>query len=72
MGIEMQPVESSNVESVGYDEDKLSLMVMFKGGALYEYKNVPPSVHQALIGSDSVGQYLNMMVKPQFEYERVG
>ena len=41
--MEMIPVSSSNLESVGYDVETKTLRIKFHNG-LYEYYNVPESI----------------------------
>lgn len=69
--IEMHPVSSSNVAAVGHDEEENILAVNFLNGTTYHYFNVPKSVFDAMLTSESVGKYLNMVVKPQFDYTQV-
>ena len=52
------PVVSSNVASVGYDEDSLTLEIEFKNGTIYQYFDVSKNIYDGLIGADSVGGYL--------------
>jgi hypothetical protein len=42
--VELREVKSKsgNIVSAGYDESQKRLVVNFKGGASYEYFNVPP------------------------------
>ena len=61
--MERQPVISSNIKSVGYDEDTETLEVEFKKGALYQYDSVPAEVHQSLMSAPSVGKYFSANVK---------
>ena len=67
--MERQPVISSNLESVGYDEDTEILEVEFKKkekeeeGILYHYFSVPAEVHQSLMSAPSVGKYFSANVK---------
>lgn len=51
-----RPVTSSNVASIGWDDDTLE--VEFTSGHLYEYHDVPESEYQALIGASSIGKQL--------------
>jgi hypothetical protein len=37
----MIPVSSSNIESIGYDEQNGQVYVRFLNGSLYVYKGVP-------------------------------
>lgn len=69
--MQRQPVESSNVESVGYDEDSETLEVEFKNGAIYQYFDVPAHEFQCLIGADSVGKYLAGNIKGVYRYSRI-
>ncbi|SCZ40646.1 MULTISPECIES: KTSC domain-containing protein [Pseudomonas] len=68
--MERVSVSSSNVESVGYDEESETLEVEFKNGTLYQYFDVPKSIFIGLIGADSVGGYLAENVKGVFRYSR--
>lgn len=65
------PVVSSNVASVGYDEDSSTLEVEFNNGAVYQYFDVSKSVYEGLIGADSVGSYLASHVKGNYRYSKV-
>lgn len=56
-GIELQPVESSNIEAVGHDAATNTLHVRFKSGATYHLANVTPEQHQAMISADSIGSH---------------
>ena len=62
--IEMTPVVSSNVESVGFKDGKLQ--VQFKGGGLYSYNNVKPAVFEAFIKAPSPGKYFAANVKGKY------
>jgi hypothetical protein len=64
-------VSSSNVESVGYDEDSETLEVEFKNGTLYQYFDVPQGVFNGLVNADSVGGYLAENIKGVYRYSRV-
>lgn len=66
-----QPVTSSNVAEVGYDTATMTLEVAFKNGAVYQYFDVPESVYQELMRSDSVGKFLNEQIKNSYRYTKV-
>lgn len=66
-----EPVSSSNVESVGYDEDSQTLEIEFKNGTLYQYFDVPQNIFNSLVGADSVGIYLAENIKGSYRYSRV-
>lgn len=69
--MERSPVSSSNVESVGYDEDSETLEVEFKNGTLYQYFDVPQSAFNGLVNAHSVGGYLAENIKGVYRYSRV-
>lgn len=68
--MERTPVDSSNLVSVGYDEDSLTLEVEFNSG-IYCYYDVPSYIFEELMASDSKGTYLHQKVKNSFSYEQV-
>lgn len=57
------PVVSSNVAEIGYDSATKTLEVAFKRGGVYQYFNVPSSIHDGLMAAPSVGRYLDVNVK---------
>jgi len=70
--IEMIPVASSNIESIGYDVGTQILRVRFLTGAMYEYKNVPVMEFEQLKSAPSVGSYFNRNIARNYPYEKVG
>ena len=70
--IEMIQVGSSNVDSIGYDEDSQILRVRFKNGSVYEYMNVSVVEFEQLRLASSVGSYLNRNIKGNYPYQKVG
>jgi hypothetical protein len=69
--MEMTRVNSSNVESVGYDEDSSTLQIEFKNGTMYQYFDVPEDVFIGLRDADSVGRYLAARIKGTYRYSKV-
>lgn len=69
--MKMEPVSSSTVESVGYDAENFTLRVRFIGGRTYDYSGVSQVQFDALRNAESVGKYLNMVIKSQFPYVEV-
>lgn len=63
---EMQHVESTAIEMVGYDPIDSVLAVMFKGGATYLYSGVPQHLYDQLMVAESKGQFINRYIKPNF------
>lgn len=61
--MEMIPVSSSNIDSIGHDSDASVLRVMFKDGSVYEYLGVSNQVFQAFLQAGSKGQFLDREIK---------
>lgn len=66
---EMQYVDSSNVEAIGYEPDSQELHVRFlKSGKTYVYYGVEAWVYEEFRESESKGSYLNTRIKGAFPY----
>jgi hypothetical protein len=63
---EMEWVDSSNIEAVGYDDDARRLYIQFSSGNTYSYEGVPPETHQELMAAVSKGSYFNREIKPNY------
>ncbi len=66
-GIKMNPVESSNIEGIGYDNKNKHLWVAFKGNKVYRYDLVPRKTFEELMNAEFKGRYLNSHIKGQYE-----
>lgn len=66
----MIPVSSSNISSIGYENG--TLYVTFYHGGLYAYFNVPESIYHGLMSASSHGSYLASHVKGVYSYKRIG
>ena len=64
-------VESSAVEQVAYDDGRNDLHVEFEGGAHYRYSGVEPDEFHRLLGSASIGAFINRDIKPHHPYEEL-
>lgn len=60
--MDMTPVVSSNVVSVGYDPTTNTIAITFKGGEgpdkTYEYADISPETYQALLQASSKGKFI--------------
>ena len=66
---EMHPVDSTNIEAIGYDESSQELYVRFlESGDTYVYFGVEEWVFDEMMHSDSKGGYLNQEVKGSYDY----
>jgi hypothetical protein len=65
------PVSSSNVASVGYDPNSMTLEVEFKDGSVYQYFDVPETVYQELMRASSVGEFMHANIRNNYRYTKV-
>ena len=68
--MQMIPVRSSNIASVGYESG--TLHIRFHSGGLYRYSNVPASVYQGLMSAASKGRYFHANIKGRYGDTRIG
>ncbi len=66
--VNMIPVASSNIKSVGYNPQTSELFVAFHYGKTYIYSNVPSSKFESLLNSGSKGSYLESFIKGVHPY----
>lgn len=64
-------VESSNLESIGFDNDNQTLGVRFKNRTEYHYFDVPGSVFQEFLDARSKVQFFERRVKGKYRYEKI-
>ena len=65
--MEREPVQSSNLKSVGYDPDSKQLEVEFHSGAVHRYEDVPAKVHQRIMSAKSPGSYFHNNVRSAYK-----
>ncbi len=71
-GVVLNMVDSSNVFAVGYDVAFSRLVVVFKGGAMYRYEDVPPETALELLTADSPGRTFDARIKRGgFRYRKI-
>lgn len=68
--MERQRVTSSNIASIGYDEETATLEVEFNNGGIYHYFDVPSNVYSELISAESHGKYLAAHIKGYYRYAK--
>ena len=64
------PSDSTCVRRAGYDVKRRELRIVYDNGREYAYRRVPPTVFRRMREIDrtgqSVGQFVNWVVKPVF------
>ena len=69
--MERTPVSSSDIASIGYDEDDQILEVEFNSGSVYQYSGVPSREHDGIMNADSKGKYLHANIKNRYPFVKL-
>ena len=64
-------VFSSNVATVGYDDEIQEMVVTFKNGRVYAYEGVDEGTALNVANAPSVGAALNQQVKGQYQHRQI-
>ena len=66
--IEMQTVQSSLIDKIGYDAEAKTLVVQMHNSIdLYQYQKVSQSVFDQFLAADSKGRYFVEHIKGQYK-----
>mgnify|MGYP003291661603 CR=1 FL=1 len=65
----MIPVSSSDLSSVGYENG--TLYISFHSGGLYSYSDVPQHVYSALLNAPSKGRYFHAYIRNVYACRRI-
>jgi hypothetical protein len=67
-----EPVESTAIKSIGYNEDKQLLEVeILETGRVYQYKDVSVEEYLDFMDAKSLGEYYNRVIKDKYEYREL-
>lgn len=66
-----EKIDSSNLESIGYDPATRLLEVEFKNGGLYRYEGVEPELYQELMETESKGRFLSQKIKGRYRADKI-
>ena len=69
--MQREPVESSTLASVGYDETQYLLELEFCSGEIYQYFGPPHRTHRELMTAESKGGFFNQNIRDRFPYVRL-
>jgi len=68
--MELTPVVSSNIASVGYDVIQNILFIRFKGKeTVYPYYGVPVETYEEMMSAPSIGSFYAKNIKGRFPNE---
>jgi len=67
--MERKTVKSSNLASIGYDEENNILEIEFNHGGIYQYLKVPLDVYEELMNAHSHGTYFSANIRTNTSYK---
>ena len=68
--VTMHVVESSSIRAIGYDGEAEELWIEFHSSPdPYVYFEVPADVYGELEEAESKGEYVNLIIKPYYDFE---
>jgi hypothetical protein len=68
----LETVNSTAIHAIGYDWDRHILEIVFTGGGIYHFANVPPNIFMGLLRSSSKGHYFQEHIRGRYENRRLG
>lgn len=75
MEVTMTPVQSSNVQSYGYDAATGTLVIVYKGDVRWDYAKVPAErkaeMDQVNAEGGSIGKYIHARIKGYYDGQKV-
>lgn len=66
-----QPVQSSDLISIGYELKTHILEIEFNHNTVYQYFDVPMEIYKGLMSADSHGQFFHKYIKNKYQYIRI-
>jgi death on curing protein len=68
VAMQMKVTRSSAIAGIAYDSDRKVLRLEYTNGRRYNYFDVPPEVYEELLDAKSAGEFVNRVIKPNYEY----
>ncbi len=65
--MQMIPVSSSAISSVGYDPETQKMQIKFKQGRIYSFCRVPQHVFNGLLSASSKGEYYSTYIRDKYQ-----
>ena len=62
---------SSVISAISYDAATSTLRIIFVSGRIYDYKNVPAQVFNAMKTAFSKGIYFNQYIKDYYPFDKI-
>jgi len=70
--MERQFIESSMINSIGYDSNSSTLEIEFNSGVVWQYFDIPESLWFNFENTESKGKFFHREIKNQYNESRVG
>lgn len=67
----MTPIDSTAIARTGYSGAKRILRLEYRNGRIYDYFDVPPEIYKEMLSADSAGEFVNLEIKPNYDYSEV-
>lgn len=64
-------VSSTDLRSVGYNDDDQVLEIEFNSGGVYRYFNVPENIYDGFMAAISHGKYFHRNIKDTYQFEQI-
>jgi hypothetical protein len=61
--MEMNKVDSSMIDSIGYDQGSSTMVIVFRNGHVYEFHMIPLGVYEEFLRADSKGKFFMERLK---------
>ncbi|ANS43259.1 KTSC domain-containing protein [Serratia inhibens] len=70
--MQRQPVSSSRMISIGYDENAQILEIQFRDAGTYQYIGVPKRIYQDFVVVVSKGRFYDGVIKGKYLCRKTG
>lgn len=70
--MERTNIESSMLNSIGFDQDTSTLELEFKNGVVWQYYDFPESLWYEFEAAESQGKFFHAEIKGQYSEAQVG
>jgi hypothetical protein len=70
--LQRQPVSSSRIISIGYDETAQVLEIQFRDAGIYQYIGVPNRIYQDFVVVVSKGRFYDGVIKGKYLCRKTG
>ena len=69
--MEIIQVESSNIDSIGYDEKSSTLLIGYKNGRSYHYYDVSAEIYEEFKNAVSKGKFFWAKINKKYNYKEI-